>query len=83
MTDAPEEATSPGGDWRTAPLLPTHEDLLPTYNTGWLARPYPPSLPREGPHALHAGPLRLPGLHPQLQVPGKLQIQRMPGERQP
>ncbi|XP_023573819.1 RUN domain-containing protein 3A isoform X3 [Octodon degus] len=38
---------------------------------------------REGPHTLHAGPLRLPGLHPQLQVPGKLQVQRMPGERQP
>ncbi|XP_045382682.1 RUN domain-containing protein 3A isoform X1 [Lemur catta] len=37
---------------------------------------------REGPHALHAGPLRLPGLHPQLQVPGELQIQRVPGERQ-
>ncbi|XP_070629708.1 RUN domain-containing protein 3A isoform X3 [Bos indicus] len=36
----------------------------------------------EGPHALHAGPLRLPGLHPQLQVPGELQIQRVPGERQ-
>lgn len=36
MADAPEEATSPGGDWRTAPFLPTHEDLLPTYmQPGW------------------------------------------------
>ncbi|XP_043819273.1 RUN domain-containing protein 3A isoform X4 [Dromiciops gliroides] len=35
---------------------------------------------REGPNALHAGPLWLPGIHSQLQVPGKLQIQRVPRE---
>ncbi|XP_046760366.1 RUN domain-containing protein 3A isoform X8 [Gallus gallus] len=37
---------------------------------------------REGPHALHAGALRLPGLAAQLQVPGQPQVQRVPGERQ-
>ncbi|XP_075631531.1 RUN domain-containing protein 3A isoform X2 [Balearica regulorum gibbericeps] len=37
---------------------------------------------REGPHALHAGALRLPGLPAQLQVPGQPQVQRVPGERQ-
>ncbi|XP_014812025.1 PREDICTED: RUN domain-containing protein 3A isoform X2 [Calidris pugnax] len=37
---------------------------------------------REGPHALHAGALRLPGLLAQLQVPGQPQVQRVPGERQ-
>ncbi|CAM9847184.1 unnamed protein product, partial [Bubo scandiacus] len=36
----------------------------------------------EGPHALHAGALRLPGLLAQLQVPGQPQVQRVPGERQ-
>ncbi|XP_062364065.1 RUN domain-containing protein 3A isoform X2 [Cinclus cinclus] len=36
----------------------------------------------EGPHALHAGALRLPGLPAQLQVPGQPQVQRVPGERQ-
>ncbi|XP_078012098.1 RUN domain-containing protein 3A isoform X3 [Phascolarctos cinereus] len=35
---------------------------------------------REGPNALHAGPLWLSGFHSQLQVPGKLQIQRVPRE---
>ncbi|XP_074117218.1 RUN domain-containing protein 3A isoform X2 [Sminthopsis crassicaudata] len=35
---------------------------------------------REGPNTLHAGPLWLPGFHSQLQVPGKLQIQRVPRE---
>ncbi|XP_036611926.1 RUN domain-containing protein 3A isoform X2 [Trichosurus vulpecula] len=35
---------------------------------------------REGPDALHAGPLWLPGFHSQLQVPDKLQIQRVPRE---
>lgn len=54
---------------------------LPTHTTV-VGALHPTSLPREGPHALHAGPLRLPGLHPQLQVPGELQIQRVPGERQ-
>ncbi|XP_071674142.1 RUN domain-containing protein 3A isoform X1 [Patagioenas fasciata] len=37
---------------------------------------------REGPHALHAGALRLPGLPAELQVPGQPQVQRVPGERQ-
>ncbi|XP_062451496.1 RUN domain-containing protein 3A isoform X1 [Rhea pennata] len=37
---------------------------------------------REGPDAVHAGALRLPGLPAQLQVPGQPQVQRVPGERQ-
>ncbi|XP_051850793.1 RUN domain-containing protein 3A isoform X2 [Antechinus flavipes] len=35
---------------------------------------------REGSNTLHAGPLWLPGFHSQLQIPGKLQIQRVPRE---
>ncbi|XP_072502127.1 RUN domain-containing protein 3A isoform X4 [Notamacropus eugenii] len=70
-----------------APLVQVSKDLTsspqwPSLGTlnGNEAGNDPKIYRREGPNTLHARPLWLPGFHSQLQVPDKLQIQRVPRE---
>lgn len=82
----------PPRGWDAAPAVQGHPScprgggLCPSGVAGLGHAAEPPVTPlsarREGPHALHAGALRLPGLPAQLQVPGQPQVQRVPGERQ-